>query len=190
MQNFTTQSHQRTNQGNVVVENPGKTIAKMREDQKNRNLISGIIIAAMALTVILTGTMLGATTAHNNKLQTQIRQMELQNTTTLSQRVADSSQSPVTVDDYTTPITTLRTTDNTTNRSTTDTRSWERTSNSNTIDKLARPYNGRKYYSQYYQPETAPTEYVIQEKVEPVALPKIAVNAAPAPRTPHTSFKA
>lgn len=194
MENFTTQEHQRSNQGNVVVENPGKTIAKMREDQKNRNIVSGIIISAMALTVVLTGTMLGATTAHNNKLKTQIRNMEMQNTTTMSQRLDDTEQkqSDITVTDDLNPTNPTRTVNtlSDTNNSASRTRSWERTTGSTTIDNLARPYTGRKYYSQYYQPKTAPTEYISQEKAEPVALPAITVNAAPTDRAPHSPYKA
>lgn len=152
MQNFTTQEHQRTNQGNVVVENPGKTIAKMRAEQQNRNIVNGIVIAAMALTVVITGTMLGATTAHNNQLKKQIRNLETQNTTTLSQRVTDTPQQQ--------PVVTI--------------------ADNPTLDNLARPYTGRKYYHQYYKPQSSDPEHISEEKADAVELPKITVKPAPA----------
>lgn len=158
MQNFTTQEHQRTNQGNVVVENPGKTIANMRKEQQNRNLVNGIAIAALALTVVITGSMLGATTAHNNQLKKQIRNLETQNTTILSQRVAETPQQQ--------PVVTIA--DNPSNSA---------------IDNLARPYTGRKYYSHYYKPYPNIQEHISAEKTEPVALPAITIKTAPVTKT-------
>lgn len=88
MQNFTTQEHQRNH--STVMENPGKTIANLREKQRNRNLINGVIISAMALAVVATGTVLGSTVAHNQQLKGQLGDLTTQNQT-LNQQLTELS---------------------------------------------------------------------------------------------------
>ena len=88
MQNFTTQEHPRNH--SIVVENPGKTIANLREKQRNRNLVNGVIISAMALAVVVTGSVLGSTVAHNQQLKGQLGELTTQNQT-LNQQLTEMS---------------------------------------------------------------------------------------------------
>ena len=88
MQNFTTQEHQRNQ--STVLENPGKTIAQLREKQRNRNLVNGMIISAMALAVVVTGSVLGSTVAHNQQLKGQLGELTTQNQT-LNQQLTEMS---------------------------------------------------------------------------------------------------
>ena len=76
MTNFTSDQHQRNADGNVVIEPASKTIAKIKEKQSNRNFVNGVIISALALTVVLTGTLLGATAKHNRDLRAQIQSLQ------------------------------------------------------------------------------------------------------------------
>lgn len=112
MQNYTTQEHHGNHEINVVEPNPGKTIAQLREKQRNRNLINGVVIASLALVVVLTGTLLGATTAHNNQLKSkldtlqtqrqtapQTTQQTTQQTTLAPDAEPDQDHSQTTVDD-------------------------------------------------------------------------------------------
>lgn len=88
MQNFTTQEHQRNQ--STVLENPGKTIANLREKQRNRNLVNGMVISAMALAVVVTGSVLGSTVAHNQQLKGQLGELMTQNQT-LNQQLTEMS---------------------------------------------------------------------------------------------------
>ena len=81
MQNYTTQEHHGNHEFNVVETNPGKTIANLRAKQRNRNLINGVVIASLALVVVLTGTLLGATTAHNDQLKSKLDTLQTQRQT-------------------------------------------------------------------------------------------------------------
>ncbi len=88
MQNFTTQEHPRHH--STVVENPGKTIANLREKQRNRNLVNGVIIATMAMAVVVTGSVLGSTVAHNQQLKGQLGDLTTQNQA-LNQQITELS---------------------------------------------------------------------------------------------------
>gem|GEM_PF-3528109 len=62
MHSYTTQSHQRNYQGNVVLPSqPHATVAQ----PKRRKALAGIVTSALALTVAVTSCILGATTLHN-----------------------------------------------------------------------------------------------------------------------------
>jgi type II secretory pathway pseudopilin PulG len=74
--NFTSEQHERNAQGDIVIEPAGKTIARMREKQQSRNFVYGVIISALALGVVLTGTMLGAATRSNSDLQARINTLQ------------------------------------------------------------------------------------------------------------------
>jgi hypothetical protein len=81
--NFTSQEHSRDASGNVVMESAGRTIANMRERQRGRNFVNGVIISALALSTILTGVMLGATSRYANNLRAELntanQQLQSQN---------------------------------------------------------------------------------------------------------------
>ncbi len=98
MQNFTTQEHPRNH--STVVENPGKTIANLREKQRNRNLVNGVIISAMALGIVVTGSILGSTVAHNQQLKGQLGELTTQNQT-LNRQLTEMSaaDTPATPDE-------------------------------------------------------------------------------------------
>lgn len=74
MHSYTTQSHQRNYQGNVVVENPNPLHAKTKHHQR-LNVFTTLI---MATAVIITGSMLGTTALHNQQLKSQIQNLSLQ----------------------------------------------------------------------------------------------------------------
>ncbi len=75
MQTFTTQSHQRNYQGNVVVATPEY---QARLKKKRKKIFSGITTAIMALAVVITGSLLGATTVHNQQLKHQVKDLQIQ----------------------------------------------------------------------------------------------------------------
>ena len=70
MQSFTTQSHTRNFQGNVVLPQTAPHGAAHHYRATQRKL--GIACGVMALAVTVTGTLLGATTLHNRALQQKI----------------------------------------------------------------------------------------------------------------------
>lgn len=197
MENFTTQQHQRDNQGNVVVENPGKTIANLREKQRTRNFVNGVVIAAMALTVVLTGTMLGATTAHNNELKAKISNLELQNQAHLNQRLAsenntdyqylnnDPTPAPTTPNtDQDTVTETAPAPDETVTIAETEPaaptatedalmqRTWERRHN-NPLDNLTSTFTSRRYLNQFYNPNTRHSDFISKKAEKAVNLPAL-----------------
>jgi len=77
MQTFTTQSHQRNYQGNVVVETSDY---QARLKKKRNKILSGITTAVMALAIIATSGLLGATTIHNQQLKHQVKTLQTQTT--------------------------------------------------------------------------------------------------------------
>jgi hypothetical protein len=81
--NFTSQEHSRDASGNVVLENTGRTIARMRERQRGRNFVNGVIITALALSTVVTGILLGASNRYANNLRAELasvqQQMQSQN---------------------------------------------------------------------------------------------------------------
>ncbi len=92
MENFTTEQHKRDSSGKAIVESPDKTIANLREKQRNQNFINGVVISAMALTVVLTGTLLGATASANSDLKSQVETLKEQNVAMVnSQKVSDAN---------------------------------------------------------------------------------------------------
>ncbi|MCM1404041.1 MAG: hypothetical protein NC133_00830 [Prevotella sp.] len=80
MQSFTTQSHQRNYQGNVVVENSNSAVADEHRQRQRHKILTGITMSVMALAVAVTSSLLGATALHNRQLKSQIHQLERQNT--------------------------------------------------------------------------------------------------------------
>lgn len=75
MQSFTTQSHQRNYQGNVVVENPHY---QTRLQKKRRSVWSGVTTGIMALAIIVTSGLWSATAIHNHQLKQEIQTLSLQ----------------------------------------------------------------------------------------------------------------
>lgn len=106
MQTFTTQSHQRNYEGNVVVETPNY---QTRFKKKRNKILSGIASAVMATAVIITSGLLGATTVHNKRLEHEVKTLQTQSTqvnavaenetndkpTTLELKHNDEGQTPV-----------------------------------------------------------------------------------------------
>ena len=72
MQSFTTQSHQRNYQGNVVAE------SSPRARQKHHKVLAGLATCAVALSVAITGGCLGSTAQHNQKLKSELNHLRTQ----------------------------------------------------------------------------------------------------------------
>lgn len=72
MQSFTTQSHQRNYQGNVVVDN------RARSQAKSHKGLAIVTTSVMALAVAVTGSMLGATALHNQALKNELHALQTQ----------------------------------------------------------------------------------------------------------------
>ena len=98
MQSFTTQSHQRNYQGNVVMPQPQK------RPSKRHKVLTGITTAVMALAVVVTGGLLGATTKHNQQLKNEVQTLRVQTSqvtaNTQAQNEIDESQKPMTLEIY------------------------------------------------------------------------------------------
>lgn len=90
MQSFTTQAHQRNYRGEVVVDSPNPP----RTRQKRHKIITGIVTSVMALAVIITSGLLGATTVHNHELQQQVETMH----TPTTQASAEIDNQPMTLE--------------------------------------------------------------------------------------------
>ena len=79
MQSYTTQSHQRNYQGKVVLPETKHTA----DTRPKQNKFFGIVAASiMALAIALTGSLLGATTLHNQQLKHQVHALQTQITQT------------------------------------------------------------------------------------------------------------
>lgn len=83
MQSFTTQSHQRNYQGNVVV--PNSASAHAQRGQKRHKILTGVALSAMALAVVVTGGLLGATTIHNRQLKSQLHTLQTEDPQVIAQ---------------------------------------------------------------------------------------------------------
>ena len=75
MKSFTTQSHQRNYQGNVVVNTMDY---QTRLQQKRRKLVSGITTAAMAIAIVITSGLWSATAIHNRQLKQELAMLTTQ----------------------------------------------------------------------------------------------------------------
>lgn len=75
MQSFTTQSHQRNYQGNVVMPQP-----QARTTHKRHKILTGITTTIMALAIAVTGGLWGATAIHNQKLKNEVQTLRVQAT--------------------------------------------------------------------------------------------------------------
>jgi hypothetical protein len=90
--NFTSTQHLRDANGNAVMESAGRTIAKLRERQRGRNFVYGVIISAFALTTAIMGVALGTTNRYANDLRTKLDAANGQ-ITQMSQRYSASTDS-------------------------------------------------------------------------------------------------
>jgi len=75
MRSFTTQTHQRNYQGNVVMPK-----SNQNRSQKRHKTLKGITITVMALAIAITSGLLGATTIHNHELKNEVQTLRIQNT--------------------------------------------------------------------------------------------------------------
>lgn len=96
MQSYTTQSHQRNYQGNVVMPQANQT----RSTKKRHKVLAGITAAVMALAITVTGGLLGATTIHNHQLKNEVQSLKIQaqNTIEKVEVPADDGQRPMTLE--------------------------------------------------------------------------------------------
>ena len=97
MQSYTTQSHQRNYQGNVVMPQ------KQKRPSKHQKVLTGIAATVMALAVVVTGGLLGATTIHNQQLKDEVQTLRIQAAevsaeTEQTQSENDESQKPMTLE--------------------------------------------------------------------------------------------
>lgn len=69
---FTSSEHLRDASGNAIMESAGRTIARLREKQRGRNFVYGVIITALALSTAVTGIMLGAQSRYANDLRAKL----------------------------------------------------------------------------------------------------------------------
>ena len=99
MQSYTTQSHQRNYQGNVVMPQ------KQNRPTKRHKILTGITTTVMALAVAITGGLLGATTIHNHQLKNEVQTLRIQSaevsaetTQTQTQAPIDENQQPMTLE--------------------------------------------------------------------------------------------
>lgn len=83
MQSFTTQSHERNYQGNVIFQMVQNTKAK------RHRLASIIATVCLACTIMVTGTLLGVMTVHNQQLKHEIKTLETQSTQVQSEQLAE-----------------------------------------------------------------------------------------------------
>lgn len=93
MQSFTTQSHHRNYQGNVVIENPNQTHS---QPKRHKNL-TVLALSMLALAVAVTGSMLGITTLHNQQLKHQVQSLQMQTTQTTNSKQNEVNQSELDV---------------------------------------------------------------------------------------------
>jgi type II secretory pathway pseudopilin PulG len=77
--NYTSQEHSRDSGSNVVMESAGRTIARMRERQRGRNFVNGVVISCLALATVVTGVLLGATSRYANNLRSELNSVQQQN---------------------------------------------------------------------------------------------------------------
>jgi hypothetical protein len=150
---FTSEQHQRNANGDIVIEPAGKTIARMREKQRDRNFVHGVIISALALAVVLTGTLLGVTSKYNADLRSQLENMQNDQSASTQQLngnngtgdMTGQQQSGTYTQDWNTNT---GTTDDMTETDTTGTFSGDRTQTRR--GRWGRGRTGRGYYNNNY----------------------------------------
>lgn len=89
--NFTSNEHMRDSSGNAMIESAGRTIARMRERQRGKNFVFGVVITALALSTAITGIMLGAQTRYANDLRAKLDTANQQGQTGLSQQYGSTN---------------------------------------------------------------------------------------------------
>ena len=95
MQSYTTQSHQRNYQGNVVMPHANQNRAK----KKRHQLLAGITTTVMALAVVVTGGLLGATAIHNHQLKNEVQTLRIQAQSTVQENQGtEESHRPMTLE--------------------------------------------------------------------------------------------
>lgn len=78
MHSFTTQSHKRNHQGNVILHNANNPINHQTQRHKILDIIATSI---MILAIAVTGSLLGVMTIHNQQLKHQVQTLKTQTNT-------------------------------------------------------------------------------------------------------------
>ncbi len=79
MQSFTTQSHQRNYQGHIIFHDQKQTTHHQKQHHK---ILTGIVITVMALTTVITSSLLGIMTQQNQQLVQQVQTLQAQTAST------------------------------------------------------------------------------------------------------------